>query len=191
MAYRLYLVPKIGSGIMGDAFRPKYFDGLTWSGMDYGFQPLFLVAADLPGATDTAIVANSDVFGFPFDLNVNLTEGEVNSARDVLEDALVPAQSLSPQDTWKSAARMVASMFAFMQRMNFVFGNQQVFIDASDLDAQFGSLSQELQDAFIATAQSLGYSTSSMIPNAQIRNILKSMADEWGNTTFQLNEFIF
>jgi len=184
-------VPALGTGTISDPRRPKSFDGLRFAGMDYGFQPLYLVAADLPGATDSAITANSDVFAFPVDLNPTLTSGQVNSARSALEAVFIPAQTLSPQDTWRGAARMVAGMFQFMQRLQNIWGNTVVLTDGAQLNVQFGSLPADLQAAVLTTAESLGYATDSITSTTQIRAILKSMADAWGTKPFQLNEFTF
>jgi hypothetical protein len=77
--FRLYIVPAIGSGASPeDARRPKYIyelprhqAGLIQGGWyDYGWQPIFLVGVDLTVAEDAAVVANADVFAFPFDLTV-------------------------------------------------------------------------------------------------------------------------
>src|SRR5262245_49822383 len=124
MSFRLYLTPKIGTGDAQDPWRAKYFAGsFAYSGMDYGFQPVFLVAADLLPADDSAVIANSDVFGFPFDLSPQLSAGQANVASAALEQFFIPGNWISASLTWLNVARTTCGMFQYFQRVNGVIGN--------------------------------------------------------------------
>jgi hypothetical protein len=192
MAYRLYITPAIGGGTgIQDPRRPKYFSGFRWAGMDYGFQPLYLVAADLLPADDAAIIANADVFAFPFNLDVTLSGGQANSARDAFELVFIPAQWVNATLTWRQIARTVAGMFQFMQRLNFTLGNTVLIDDSTKLNVQWSAVPVNIQTAMLQAAADLGYNTSFISPNTQIRIILKEFADQWGARPFNLNEFTF
>lgn len=158
--------------------------------MDYGFQPLFLTAADLTPAEDAAIVANADVFAFPFNLDTNIQGGAVNATRTDHEDRGIPLQNVP--GTYRLLARYDAGLFAYMQRLNVVLGNE-VFVDTSaKLNTQWSSIPVDpYQTALLAAAASLGYDTSFITGTTQIRAILKAWADAWGNQPFTLNEFTF
>jgi hypothetical protein len=194
MAYRLYIVPVIGTGVLSDPRRPKYISdiaGLTWAAMDYGFQPLYLAAADLTLTDDAAVIANGDVFAFPFDLTPNLNQGQVNSAKTAFELALIPAQWVSASNTWHDVARIVAGMFQFMQRLNAILGNIILIDSSTKLNIQWSSIPSNIQTAIIDSATSLGYDTSFIQATTQLRTILKSLSDQWGDKTFVLNLFTF
>jgi hypothetical protein len=204
MAFRLYITPAIGNGNSNEPqpwtnttgpYRPKYFDGLRYSGIHYGFQPTYLVGADLPGATDTAIAANADVFAFPFNLQATLSNAQATNARAAFAAALIPEQWVNASMLWLQVARTVAGMFAFMRRLAAVIaartGQPVVFIDASSkLNIQFGSLPVENQQDILAAASSLGHSIN-VAPNTQLRQVLKDLADQWASTPFPMNEFTF
>ena len=192
MAYRLYIVPaETGTDNEGNFRRAKYFTGLRYAAMDYGFQPIFLVAADLTPAQDNSIASQPDVDAFPFDLSPTVGGGNVQAARNALEAALIPAQWVNGQMTWLTVARMVGGMFQYMQRLNFYLGNQVLIDSSSKLNVQWSSIPVDpYQTAILAAASSLNY-TLAPAPNDQLRTILESLAQQWGNKPFHLNEFIF
>jgi hypothetical protein len=194
MAYRLYIVPTIGAGTIGpppDPRRPKYFDGLKWDGMDYGFQPIFLVAADLTPAQDASIVANPDVDALPFDLSPTVGGGNVQAARNALEAALIPAQWINGQMTWLTVARMIGGMFQFMQRLNFYLGSTVLIDSSAKLNAQWQQIPVDpYQNAIFAATNSLDY-TFNPNPNDQLRTLLQQLGQQWGSAPFFLGGFTF
>lgn len=189
MAYRLYIAPAIGAGTMTNPRRPKYFTGLPYAAFDYGFQPLFLVASDLSVADDAAIVANADVFAFPFNLAPNLTNNQVTSASTAFETAFIPAQWVNASQTWRQVARTVAGMFQFMQRLHGVLGSVIVIDQSTKLNVQFNSLDPVIRQGILDAAASLGYSTN-IAGNTQLRQVLKDLADQWGEKEFIFDRFV-
>jgi hypothetical protein len=192
MAFRLYITPAIGAGIPGDGRRPKYVSALpavAWAGMDYGFNPLFLVAADLTAPQDASVVANADVFAFPFDLDTNITGGAITTTRNVHEAFLIPLQSVPA--TNRLLARYDAGLFQYMQRLNVVLGNEVLIDNGAKLNIQWQNIPANVQTAALEAAQSLGYDTSFITGTTQLRAVLKVWADAWGNKQFQLNNFAF
>jgi len=173
---------------------PKYFvgSGFTYGAMDYGAQPLFLVAADLTPVQDSAMVAHSDVFAFPVDLSTNVGGGGVQSAQTALETALIPAQWVSGSMAWATVARTVAGMFQFMQRLDEMIRPSVILIDSSTkLNGQWSSVPSDMQQKITSAAASLGY-VFQPAANDQLRAILKTLADQWGNRPFIMaNGFTF
>jgi hypothetical protein len=194
MAFRLYIVPAIVHPQLNTRF-PKHFTAISdWAGMDYGHNPTFLVAADLTPAQDTALVANADVFGFPFNLDTGISGGAITSVRNIHEAFLIPAQVIPA--TYRLMARYDAGLFQFMGRLAAVIaartGTNEVVIDtAAKLNVQFGTLPVENQGDVLEAASQLGYDTSFIVSTTQIRAILKVFGDAWGNESFRLNTFIF
>ena len=193
MAFRLYITPVTGSGTTPrDPRRPAYISdlGVRWAGMDYGAQPIYLVAADLTSADDASVTAHADVFAFPFDLGGSVGGGNVTTAQNALEAAFIPAQWVNGAMQWGQVARTVAGMFQFMQRLNFYLGNEVVIDTSAKLNIQWQTLPSNIQQAIINAAASLNYVFNPQ-PTDQLRALLKNLADQWGNRAFQLNEFSF
>ena len=190
MAFRLYIVPEQSIILQGEPARfPKYFSPFPWNGFYYGFQPIYLVASDLAPADDAAIVANADVFAFPFNLTPTVGGGNVQAARNALEAALIPAQWVSGTTTWRQVARMVAGMFQFMQRLWALLGDVVLIDSSTKLNVQFSSLPANVQAAILQAAADLGYSTANIQANTQVRAILQDMGAQWGTKEFHFGGF--
>ena len=189
MAFRLYLVPVVGTGSSSaDARRPKYFDAFTsgWAANGYGLEPHMLVAADLSGADDTSLTANADVTALPFYLGDTLTAGQVTATQTALESRNLPAGWVTTAFTWRAVLRVVLGVFHFMQRYHNVSGGQRLFLAGVDLERTLGSLPQQVRDDLQATANSFGYDTSPLTGGNTIRQALKLLADNWSNTRFRI-----
>lgn len=187
MAPRLYIVPAATTTTpFGTRREPKYFSslGVPWGGMDYGFQPVFLIGADLSVAQDTSVVANADVFAFPFNLQATISGAGVNARKNRLEDFFIPGDGVFNGMTEQACARYVAGLIQFMQRLNGVLGNEVVIDASAKLNVQWSAISANYQAAIIEAAQSLGYDTSFIGSNTQLRAILKNFSDQWGTRPF-------
>lgn len=189
MSFRLYLVPQIGTGIFPDGRRPKYFvDDLAvpWVGMDYGFQPVYLVGADLSPTDDTFVIGQADVFGFPFDLDPQLTAGQANVAEAALELFFIPANWVTASLTWRDVARTTAGMFQYMQRLNVIVGNVILLDGTSNrtLNTQWQNVPVNIQTGIRLAASQLGYNTTFIANNTQVRAIFKNFSDQWGSKPF-------
>ncbi len=193
MAFRLYITPSEGDPFSEQGAHPKYFSALPgWTGMYYGFQPVYLVAHDLSPADDAAMVAHTDVFAFPFDLAPNIGGGNLQSARTALEAALIPAQNINAQDTWLTTARLVAGMFQFMQRIRGIVGPIILLDTSAKLNVQWQNVPADpWQNAIIAAAQSFGYDTTFIQANTQVRTIIDNFGRQWGAKPFHLGAFVF
>jgi hypothetical protein len=202
MAFRLYIVPKIGTGTKTDPFRPKYMtDGTlpvneVWSSIDYGFEPWFFIGGDLSSASDVILAAEPDVIALPFDLSPNLTAGQVNNVQTKLEAINVPSGWVNATLTWLDVVRTVLGIFSYLQRYGFIYSTANgsiapsLFVGGVTLNTQFGNLSQAVQDAMVAAAQSFNISTAGLTANTTLRAILKNLADNFQNTPYNFNGVI-
>jgi hypothetical protein len=80
-------------------------------------------------------------------------------------------------------------MFQFMRTLDEAVvnrtGGHLVVIDTTaKLNMQFGSLPVENQQDILNAAAALGYDSSFIASNTQVRTILKTFSDVWGNQTF-------
>jgi hypothetical protein len=187
MAWHLYLCPIIGAGTFTDQRHPKYISdlGVQWSMIDYGFQPFCLVAANVSDAQDAALVLNSDVTKIPDNLDSNVA---VTATQNALESLQIPANWINASNTYRQVLRIVWGMFNFFQRYSVISGTVNPLIDGItiSLSTQFSSLPLKVRQDLIATAQDLNLDTSSLSGNSTLRQILKALADSWGQRSFTL-----
>jgi hypothetical protein len=198
MAFRLYVVPIVGSGAKGDARRPKYFtDGTIppsqWGWVYYGFEPWSVVGVDLPSADDVTIASKPDVQALPFDLSPLLTAGQVTSIKAFLENANIPAGWVDTTDTWAVVVRGVLGMFSFLERYAGIYAEQNgtaapsIFLGGVTLATTFGSLPQAVQAAMLATATDQGISTAGLSAGTTLRVILRFVADAYSARVYDFN----
>lgn len=208
MAFRLYLVPVVGDGTRPAPRRPKYFAsdatgaGLAgmvraaWSGVDYGQQPWMIVGADLSSSDDTALVAEPDALGLPFDLTPTLTAPQVTNVSTVLENAKIPAGWVTTSLTWLTVVRTVLGMCAFLQRYNVIYTQQNavtapsLFAGGATLSTTFGSLPLAVRTALSATATDLGLSTAGVTGSTTVRALLKGLADQVSQARYQFGSTV-
>lgn len=190
MTWHLYLVPAIGDGTKANPRRPKYLGDMVIdsAAIDYGFQPIFLAAADLTDTQHASITGNADVISFPLDLTAVIGGGQaLQNARNALEAALVPAQWVKATDTWAFVAHTVGAMFQFMQRLNFYLGNEVLIDSSTKLNIQWQNVPVDpYQTAILNTAQSFNYDTSFIAGNTQLRVLLENFAGQWGQRVIHI-----
>lgn len=190
MAFRLYIVPIVGTGTKSDPRAPKYLldgtltAGVAFSAVDYGIEPWVVLGADLSGADDTALTGKADVMALPFDLTPTLTAGQVTTVQNKLEAINVPAGWVSTSLTWTQVVRVVLGMFSFMQRFTAIQSNVSIFGSGVTLETTIGALSQNTRDNLSLAATSLGLSTSAITGTTTIRQALKILADQFGNRPY-------
>lgn len=195
MAQRVYLVPIIGTGAsIADARRAKYFKGTGASGrfimMPYGLEPFGLVVAEVTQAQHNAIAANSDVQAFPANLDSTLSAGAVTTTKAGLESLSIPNGWVTTSLTFRNALRVVIQIFQFSQRFHGL-GGGRMFPASVTLDTQFSALPAGRRASLISAAASFGWDTSGLSGTNTLRQILKAMADQWGNTAILVGEETF
>lgn len=187
MTWHIYLLPIVGDGTKATPREPKYLPalGASWSMVDYGFQPFALAAADVSDATDTSIQGNVDVTKVPDNLDQLLGAGAVVTVQNALENRNIPAGWVTAALSYRTVLRTIWGFFAFLQRYSAVSGNTSPLIAATvNLDTQFNQLSQTARTNLQDTATSLGLSSAGLTGTSTIRQILKNMADQWGDRPF-------
>lgn len=202
MAFRLYIVPVVGTGATrSDARRPKYFSsdaagagnigiiaaGQSWTAIDYGFEPWMVVGADLSTSDDNLIVGQVDVMALPFDLAPTLNSAQVTSVQTKLESMNVPAGWVTTALTWLSVVRIVLGMFSLIQRYAGIHGAVSLFSGGVTLNATIGSLPISVRTDLLAAATSLGLDTSGITGSTTIRNALKQLADQFTQAQYNFN----
>jgi len=197
MAWHLYLVPVIGTGFpigdppVRDPRRPKYVAdlGVLWAAMDYGFQPVMLVAADVDDLTDTSLQVNADVTKVPDALDNQIGAVAISIVQNALEIRHLPAGWVTTDITYRVLLRTLAGFFAFVQRYATVANTTAlVFGGAVDLNTRVNQLPVAVRQNLQATATSLGLDATGISGSTTLRVVLKNIADQWGQRSFQIGE---
>lgn len=185
---RFYILPVDVVTIAGQIMRgPKYLEwfqnpsglDVRWSAKDYGAIDMMMCAVDAELADHTYLAGQTDVYAFPDNLDTSPSPAELSALEDYLELAYIPAQWLSPSDTWREILRIITAMFLFMQRLTGITGSDPLVWGVS-LNTQFRNIEQQYQDAIYEAFVTLGYDDSAIKSNWTMRVMLKNTADEWG-----------
>lgn len=202
MGFRLYIVPVIGTGVRQDPRRPKYFEDGTivsqpgWTYIDYGFEPIMFVGANLSVSDDNIITSKPDVQALPFDLSPNLTAGQVIVTKNFLESINIPAGWVNVGLTWIAVVRTILGLFSFVQKYGVVYAEANGVIAPSlfsagiTLNSTFGSLPQAVQNALVTTAQFFNISTAGLVAGTTMRVILKAMADAFQGSQYRFGDVL-
>lgn len=200
MTWRIYIIPAQESLVGDNPFRcPKYLGGyiispslglenIPWSAIDYGFEPIFMVAADVTAAQHTILAGFADVLAAPINLGNNLTAGAVTTVKNFLESINIPANWVSTASNYAQILKVVAGLFQFMQRLHTLHPNR-LFQPGTTLATTFGELPLDTQTALIDAGNSFGYNTGALSQTTTLRVILKYLADQWANTPITLGAF--
>lgn len=173
MAFRLYLVPKV---LDVDVYKPKYFaDGTisgSWPGVDY--DDWYLMGADLSGADEAVLTAQSDVTALPADLSATLTAGQVAAVQTKLEAANIPAGWVDTSYTWLRVVRTVVGMIQFTQRFKGRH-HARLLGGAITLNSTVGDLSVNVRQKLQEAAESLDLDVSGVTLSTTLRAMLKQL----------------
>lgn len=189
MTAHLYVLPMITTSTPKGPLRyPKYTDttlsGVEWVAMDYGNEPWSFLAADVPDATHTLLVANTDVLALP--TNLDQTVGaQLTIVQNALESRNIPAGWVQSGFTYRQILRIVMAAFQFMQRCQGL-GLDAVFGGGVTLDTRFNQLPVATRQLLVDAANSFGYNTSTLSGTSTLRTILKAMADQWRQLEFTI-----
>jgi hypothetical protein len=183
---RYYIVPEIGGGIplnetTPDSLRPKYFGdmtGISWSSMRFGGQPIRLVGSDLSVFDQTFVTSHTDVLALPADLNEIVLPPIASSLQTKLEDMNIPAHWVSAGMTYRQVLRKICHIFQFMQRLKGL-GLGRLLGDTINLDTKFVGLPAMSKSKLRDAADDLKWDKAGITNTATLRQILKSMADQW------------
>lgn len=144
--------------------------------MDMGDEPVCIVVADV-GSDHAAFAAETDVLALPSDLDQQVG-AQLATVQNALESRNIPAGWVQGTHTYRQVIRVVAQAFQFMQRLQVVRPGR-LFTGGATLDTRFNQLPVAVRNALVAAATDLGYDTSTLSGTSTLRNILKTMADQW------------
>lgn len=186
-----FLTPRIGAGQFPDTFRPKYTDPGSlgagndlgaYSAMDYGFEGLFFVKADLTAAQRTALSAQTDVLVVPANIDSTVSALALSRIQTTLEAANLPAEWVDTSLTYRQVLRRVRRIITFMQRWQGLFGDR-LFVNGVTLDTRWNQLGGVQQQRLRDVAASLQLDTTGITNTSTLRQILRTVADQLPDIT--------
>lgn len=192
MAIRYYVMPIIREG---NVRGPKYFrwprngnpTGLAvrWNMIDYGLIDQCIAVADVTTAQNTTLAANSDVLAIPANINSTLTAAAVTTAEAYLENIGMPAQWVSTSFTYREVLRIVGGCFLYMQRVTAILG-RSITLTGGVLGLQMQNIAADIRAAMQQAADEQGFDYSGITATTTVRQVLKAMADAWGDQPIYL-----
>lgn len=168
-----YVVPLVGTGARGDAFRPKYVPalGVQWLACDLP-RHWVIVWADATPAQDATIAANADALVVPpLDNTIALV-----ATQNALEGLGVPAQWLQSGMTYRQVVRVVVGIANFAQRCE---GLGQRITLTGNLNLTVAALPAAIQNVLAAAADSMGLDRTGITGATTLRQVLAIMAQQF------------
>lgn len=159
-------------------FNPDGLD-VQWSCKDYGTINQMICAVNAEQIQHDWLAVQDGVYQFPANLEVAPSPAELSALETALEAAYIPADWLTPSETWRVNLRTITGMFLFMQRLTAITGNDPLDWGVT-LNTQFRNIPTLYQSAIIEAFDTLGYDSSVLKDNWTLRIVLKEAADQWG-----------
>jgi hypothetical protein len=181
MAIRVYLMPRIGSGLSHlDARRPKY--PLSKARCIRCGQEMFcVVIADVTNAEHTAVSANADVRAFPADLDTTVNAGARTTIVDTLEAMRVPAQWVTVGMTYRALLRRLVGMFFVLQSLE----ERNIRLLSANLDAPVSSLAVGARQALEGVGLDLSFDSSAVHGSTSLRAVLAGIGAQFAARSFK------
>ena len=154
--------------------------------MDYGFLPTCLVLAhDISQVDNDALILNADVYAFPLDLDLPVSDPSVDT---FFEGIHIPTDWLTPSTSYRELLRQLAGMFQFNQRYGEISGGESL-LGTLSLDNRLNNLSSQQRVYFDATVEHFGY--PSVGGNPTLRFLVKRAGSFWDSVPFLMGGYSF
>lgn len=152
-----------------------------WSLTDYGSIDMCTIVADISQTDHDALILQADVYAFPENIDVNMTQAQRSELNTFLEAHAIPGDWLSPNTTFRENLRTIVGMMRYMMRVLAIIGYPVDPYAGLSLNTQYQNVPNPLHDAMQQAALERGYAWN-VSPNDQIRKIFKYMSDQWAST---------
>ena len=201
MTWRLYIVPitKIDTGPGTEFAAPKYFfgrltnglagmEGVKWAWERFVWESHGIVAADVSDAQHALLDSQTDVIVIPALDNTIPNATVRNRIRNILEAGNIPGTWVNTGMTYRVVVRNVLNIWRFANR--YISKGGKIFTGSVTLDTTWSQIPALAQQKLIETANEFGLDYSAVTGATTIRQILKGMADQFGEIVYQLGEIV-
>ncbi len=181
--YLVNVVPVVRGGVeVPNSQTAEYFGvpqvGVEAAYMSFGNEGTMLVCADTDAATHATFAALPRVIQLPADLDQNLSAGAVTTVEAALEARNIPAHWVSTNLTYRQVLRVVAGMFQFAQ-VYHAQHDLNLFRGGVNLNTRVNQIPQAERDRLNSAAQTAGLDTSGITGTTTVRQILRSLGEQW------------
>ena len=191
MAWKLYVVPIIMAIRGGEEGRePKYVNEfrVSWSMIDYGFQPLALAAADVDPTQDAFIAGKPETIVVPDNLDGQVGGGQtLNAIRNKLEANFVPANNwVVSTTTYRAICRQISAVAILLLRYAVMTSDVTEVFASFTLDSLYSALPAAVRTGLTNAAVNLGLSTAAFISTNPLRTVLRDVGVQLQGMSRQL-----
>lgn len=189
MVTRIYIVPAetipAGQRFAGGR-RPAYVRDLdpipTYRCMDYGMEPVFLLACDVDATQHATLAAQSPITVVPADLST-VVGANAAAVEAAIESWSIPANWVTSGMTYRQVLKGVATLLQFAQRLHGMFG-VRAFPPGITLNTTVAQLTQAQRDKLAAVSDSFGWDRSGVTGATTMRQLLRGAAQQWSGPVF-------
>jgi len=201
MTWRIYIVPitHIDLGPGREFAAPKYFfgrliaglaglEGVSWAWERYVWEDHGIVAADVTDPQHALVSAQADVIAIP-DLDSTIANATArNRVRNYLEAGNIPGTWVNTGMAYRAVVRTVLNVFRFHGR--YVSKGGRISTAGFSLATTWSQIPAAAQDRVRATADEFGLDYSAVTGTTTLRQLLKSMADQFGSIEYQIGGMV-
>lgn len=190
MTVRVYLIPIVTvTDSRGHSLRvPKYFaapgqtaiaglEGLSFTGSDFGLEPVMMVVADVTPSQHTVLSTQSDVLALPADTTQLISAIALPTVTSSLEALKLPATWVTTANTYQQVLHVVLAIFQFAGRFQTLTGLSP-FGGGFTLNSTISQLPAAARNGLTATAVDMGLSTAGVTGATTIRVMLLNVANQ-------------
>lgn len=196
MAWKLYVTPIVMVTRMGEEGRePKYVSDfpIFWAMVDYGFQPLALVAASVNSTQDAFIAGKPETIAVPDNLDGQVGSGQILTAvRNKLEANFIPATNwVVATTTYREICRQINAVAILLLRYAVMTNDTTEIFASFTLDSLFSALPALVRTGLTNAAVDLRLSTSAFIGTNTLRVLLRDVGVQIANVGRRLGGIEF
>jgi hypothetical protein len=164
---------------------PAYYDtfrsnGLSWSMVDYGAEPVCVVKVlNIVNADHNTIAADPDVTVVPTTLS-NTVGGALNTVQTALEANNIPSEWVTSGMTYQQVLKGVLGLFQFQQRVYGMAPTLTLF-DPNDnitMSTQIKNLPAQVRTVLQTAAESMGFVVSDLTGNDTMRDFYRTLRQQ-------------
>lgn len=169
------------SGNLGPRI-PKYDVPGNWSGMDFGFRPVYLLAADLTTAQLNALTANADVKVFPATLDNNVGAANLATVRANLELYNFPGNWIVAATLYRSILRVLigACQIAtkFHELRAEVDEDPDLFPAGVTLGTAYSDMPSPYRERLLEAIDAIPYNRDALTGASTMRDLVRSVGQQ-------------
>lgn len=188
MTWHLYTTPVVLFGTGDNASRvPKYIGdnfltpAVSWSMIDYGYQPTSIAAADVTTSQDNSIAGKPEVIPVPTNLDGQVGSSALNTLKSKLAANMVPETWIVATTPYREILRMINAISILLLRYAIMNSDPNPPFGSLTLDSLYSALPAGVQTGLRNACLNMGLSASAFVGTNTLRVVLQSVGDQMKN----------